>query len=239
MTSASNTPSVLMIVTSHDQLGTTGETTGFWFEELAAPYVEFASAGLQVDIASPRGGRGPVDPRSLAEPSEAVDRFKADPQAVDKLENTLVLSDVRRAYDAYFVVGGHGVMWDLADHRLLQSLLAEAFEDGRIVSAVCHLPAALVNVRLAGGEPLVKGRRVTGFTNEEERAVGLDEVVPFLIETAMEERGARFEKGPAWAPFTVTDGRLITGQNPASSAPAARDVLAALRVPAGTVRAGR
>jgi putative intracellular protease/amidase len=239
MTSAPNTSSVLMIVTSHDQLGTTGETTGFWFEELAAPYVEFASAGLHVDIASPKGGRGPVDPRSLAEPSEAVDRFKADPQAVAKLEHTLPLSEVRRAYDAYFVVGGHGVMWDLAGNRLVQSLLSEAFEDGRIVAAVCHGPAALVDVRLADGEPLVKGRRVTGFTNEEERAVKLEEVVPFLIETAMQQRGARFEKGAAWAPFTTTDGRLITGQNPASSAPAARDVLAALGVPAGTARAER
>jgi putative intracellular protease/amidase len=150
-----------------------------------------------------------------------------------KAERTQKLSEVRRPYDAYFVVGGHGVMWDLAQDADLQRLLVDAFADGRVVAAVCHGPAALVGAELPSGDALVKGRRVTGFTDEEERAVALDTVVPFLLETALRERGGRFEHGPNWEPFTVREGRLITGQNPNSSAPAARAVLEALGVPAG------
>lgn len=227
-------PAVLMIVTSHDRLGSTGEPTGFWLEELAAPYLEFTNAGLHVDIASPKGGKAPVDPRSLDDAPPAAARFRADRRAMAQVEHTLRLGDLDREYDAYFVVGGHGVMWDLAGDAALQRLLAEAFDGGRIVAAVCHGPAALVNVRLPNGEPLVRGRRVTAFTNEEERLVKLDTVVPFLLESALRERGARFESGRVWEPFTVTDGRLVTGQNPNSSAPAAREVLNLLGVAATT-----
>lgn len=231
-------PSVLMIVTSHDRLGSTGEPTGLWFEELAAPYVEFDAAGVNVDIASPKGGSAPIDPRSLQEPTPAVHQFRADPRAMAKAERTQKLSEVRRPYDAYFVVGGHGVMWDLAQDADIQRLLVGAYSGGRVVAAVCHGPAALVGAELPGGDSLVRGRRVTGFTDEEERAVALDTVVPFLLETALRERGGRFEHGPNWEPFTVRDGRIITGQNPNSSAPAAREVLEALGVPAGTAGSG-
>jgi putative intracellular protease/amidase len=215
-----------MIVTSHDRMGQSGRPTGLWFEELAAPYLEFADAGWRVDIASPDGGPAPIDPKSLEEPPPAVSRFRADRRAVLKAENTIRLRDVREAYDAYFVVGGHGVMWDLPDDPLLPRLLADAFEDGRIVAAVCHGPAALVNATLSSGEPLVRGRRVTAFTDEEERLVQLDGVVPFPLETTLRERGARFESGPAWQPYATRDGRLITGQNPNSSAQVAREVMA-------------
>ena len=174
-------PSVLMIVTSHDRMGKTGDPTGLWFEELAAPYLEFTDGGWRVDIASPQGGAAPIDPRSLEQPPAVVDRFRGDRRAVLKAENTLRVRDVREAYDAYFVVGGHGVMWDLADDPLVPRLLADAFEDGRIVAAVCHGPAALVNATLSGGEPLVRGRRLTAFTDEEERLVRLEGVVPFPL----------------------------------------------------------
>ncbi|PTL83892.1 type 1 glutamine amidotransferase domain-containing protein [Vitiosangium sp. GDMCC 1.1324] len=220
---------ILLIVTSHDQMGTTQERTGFWLEELAAPYQEFTAAGLQVDIASPRGGHAPADPRSTKETSEATRAFLADAQAVKKLEHTLVLEQVKDRYDAYFVVGGHGVMWDLATHAPLHRLLASAYERGAVVAAVCHGPAALVGVKGSDGRPLVAGKRVAAFSDEEEQAVKLDKVVPFPLETRLRELGARYERGPMWGSFAVRDGRLITGQNPASSAAAAREVLAALR----------
>jgi putative intracellular protease/amidase len=216
---------ILMIVTSHDRLGATDTKTGFWLEELAAPYLEFIRAGAQVDIASPRGGKPPADPKSESEPTPAVKAFLADAAARAKLDATLRLSDVKGGYDAYFVVGGHGVMWDLADNPALGTLLGRAYDDGKVVSAVCHGPGALVNVRLSNGEPLVKNKKVTGFTNAEEKAVGLAEVVPFLLESALRERGGAYESGPLWQPYAVTDGRLVTGQNPASSAPAAQQVL--------------
>lgn len=222
---------VLMIVTSHDQMGATQEKTGFWLEELAAPYLEFRGQGVQVDLASPLGGAAPVDPRSAAEASPAVKAFNADKDALDKLAHTLRLADITKPYDAYFVVGGHGVMWDLAENAALQKLLSGAFESGKVVAAVCHGPAALVNVRLKDGAPLVSGRRVAGFSNEEEVAAKLDKVVPFALETRLKERGGKYENGPAFKPFAVRDGRLITGQNPASSALVARQTLEAVRTP--------
>lgn len=220
---------ILLIVTSHEQMGTSGERTGFWLEELAAPYQEFVAAGAQVEIASPLGGKAPADPRSTQEPSEAVRAFLADPEAKKKLEHTLVLEQVKDTYDAYFVVGGHGVMWDLATHAPLHELLGKAWVNGSVVAAVCHGPAALVGVKDAAGKPLVAGRRVAGFSNEEEQAVKLDEVVPFALETRLRELGGRYERGPLWKSFAVRDGRLVTGQNPASSVAVAREVLTALR----------
>ncbi len=220
---------ILLIVTSHTQLGNTKEPTGFWLEELAAPYAEFTQAGAQVDIASPLGGKAPADPKSEKESSEATRAFLADAGAKKKLENTLVLEKVKDTYDAYFVVGGHGVMWDLATHAPLHSLLTAAYARGAVVSAVCHGPAALVGVKAPDGKPIVAGKRVAAFTNQEEKAGKLDTVMPFLLETRLREQGARHESGPMWGSFAVRDGRLITGQNPASSAAVAREVLAALR----------
>jgi len=220
--------SILMIVTSHDQLGSTDKKTGFWFEELAAPYLELARSGARVDIASPRGGRPPVDPKSEAEPTAAVTAFLADPAATEKLDNTLRLADIKDTYDAYFVVGGHGVMWDLAKDTALQTLLAGAYEAGKVIAAVCHGPAALVNIRLSNGKLLLANHRVAGFTNSEERAVGLAPVVPFALETYLRQRSRKYENGPDWQPFAIRDERLVTGQNPASSVLVARETLSAL-----------
>lgn len=225
---AENMKNVLMVVTSHERLGGTDEKTGFWLEELAAPYQEFVKAGASVEIASPRGGQPPVDPRSEAEPSAAVRAFHADASARSKLLKSTPLASVTEAFDAYFVVGGHGVMWDLADNPTLASLLARAYGNGKVVAAVCHGPAALVNVRLADGSHLVAGKRVSAFSNAEEAAVKLAAVVPFALETALAQRGAKYESGPLWQPFAVSDGRLVTGQNPASSALVAQKTLAAL-----------
>ena len=219
---------ILLIVTSHGELGATGQKTGFWLEELAAPYRVFVEAGVEVDIASPRGGRPPVDPKSDKEPKGDARRFLDNPEAMAKLENTLPLGAIDRSYDAYFVVGGHGVMWDLAVSAEAQATLAGAFDGGKVVAAVCHGPAALVNVRLGSGAPLVEGRRVAGFSDEEEKAVGLESVVPFPLETKLRELGGRYERGPTWGSFAVRDGRLVTGQNPASSAAVARETLAAM-----------
>ncbi len=219
---------ILMIVTSHDRLGDTDKKTGFWLEELAAPYRVFAEAGAHIDIASPKGGKPPADPGSAAEPSEDVRWFLADADAQRKLASTLSLDAVGGDYDAYFVVGGHGVMWDLANHAASQALLGRAFDQGKIVAAVCHGPGALVNVRTRDGEPLVKGRRVAGFSNDEEKAVKLETIVPFALETRLRELGGLYERGPNWSSFAVRDGRLVTGQNPQSSARVAQETLAAL-----------
>ncbi|MGK4007211.1 type 1 glutamine amidotransferase domain-containing protein [Sorangium sp. So ce1036] len=219
---------ILMIVTSHERLGETGQQTGFWLEELAAPYRAFVEAGADVDIASPEGGRPPADPKSASDPSEAVQWFLADERAQARLASTLRLDAVSADHDAYFVVGGHGVMWDLASDAAAARLLGGAFDRGKVVAAVCHGPGALVGVRLASGEPLVKGRRVSAFSDEEEQAVGLAGVVPFALESRLRALGGRYERGPMWKPFAVRDGRLVTGQNPASSALVAQETLAAL-----------
>ncbi|WP_338867848.1 type 1 glutamine amidotransferase domain-containing protein [Myxococcus stipitatus] len=220
---------VLLIVTSHSQFGDTGEKTGFWLEELAAPYEQFVQAGAQVDIASPQGGTAPVDPRSEKESSAATKAFLSDAQAKRKLAHTLVLGQVKDTYDAYFVVGGHGVMWDLATHAPTHQLLTSGYARGAVVAAVCHGPAALVGVKGPDGKPLVNGKRVAAFSNAEEKAAKFDAIVPFALETRLRELGARYESGPLWGSFTVRDGRLVTGQNPASSADTAREVLRVLR----------
>jgi putative intracellular protease/amidase len=224
----SDTKRVLMIVTSHARLGESGTLTGFWLEELAAPYGVFLDAGLAIDIASPAGGRPPADPKSETSDAEPVRRFRADREAMARLESTLPLADVAERYDAYFVVGGHGAMWDLATSDAVASLLGRAHDAGKVVAAVCHGPAALVGVRDAHGEPIVRGRRVAGFSNEEEEAAGLTAIVPFALETRLRELGAHYEQGAKWAAFAVRDGNLVTGQNPQSSAATARETLAAL-----------
>ncbi|WP_408889124.1 type 1 glutamine amidotransferase domain-containing protein [Myxococcus faecalis] len=220
---------ILLIVTSHSQFGDTGEKTGFWLEELAAPYEAFVEAGAQVDIASPEGGAAPVDPRSEKEQTESTKAFLSDAQAKKKLANTLKLAKVKDSYDAYFVVGGHGVMWDLSKHAPTHKLLSAGYARGAVVAAVCHGPAALVGVKGPDGQPLVKGKRVAGFSNAEEKAAKFDAIVPFALETRLKEQGARYESGPLWESFVVADGRLVTGQNPASSAATAREVLHQLR----------
>ena len=221
------TLSVLMIVTSHEKLGETGNKTGFWLEELAAPYLEFVKAGVDVDIASPRGGHPPVDPKS-AEAQGASGEFRRDSRAMEKLRHSIPLNEVKRPYDAYFLVGGHGAMWDLAESEVLQGLLSRRYEAGAVVAAVCHGPAGLVGVRKQNGEPLVRGLRVAGFSDEEEEAVNLTAVVLFALESKLRELGGKYERGPMWAPFVVRDGRLVTGQNPASSVAVARETLTAL-----------
>lgn len=221
------TKRILMIVTSHDRLGETDTPTGFWLEELAAPYQAFAAAGAEITIASPAGGAAPVDPKSQSSKNEAVKAFMSDAQATAKLKNTVRLDAVDETFDAYFVVGGHGAMWDLADAPRVNEVLGGAFERGAVVAAVCHGSAALVGVK-ADGKPLVAGRRVAGFSDEEEKAAELENIVPFPLESRLVELGGRYERGPNWAPFAVRDGRLVTGQNPASSALAAKLTLEAL-----------
>jgi putative intracellular protease/amidase len=223
-------PRVLIIVTSHGELGSTGQKTGFWLEELAVPYAEFVKAGADVDIASPKGGRPPVDPKSEKSDHAAVRAFLEDPTAQNKLAATLPLANVKADYDIYFVAGGHGVVWDLAGDERAHALLSKAYADGKVVAAVCHGPAALVGVRGPGGQPLVSGRRVAGFADEEEKAVGLDTVVPFLLEAKLKELGGKYERGPLWKPFAVSDDRLVTGQNPASSQLTAQKAVALLGV---------
>jgi len=223
-----NAKRILMIVTSHAELANTGKKTGFWLEELAAPYLAFVEGGANVDIASPKGGQPPTDPNSETNASPAVKTFLADPKAAAKLASTLRISEIREPYDAYFVVGGHGVMWDLAVDRDLQALLASAHTSGRVIAAVCHGPAALVNVRLPNGNFLCQDKRVAGFSNAEEAAVGLDKVVPFALQSMLSERGGKYESGPMWGSFAVSDGKLITGQNPASSLAVAKSALQAL-----------
>ncbi len=218
----------LLILTSHDRLGDTGTPTGFWLEELAAPYYELLEAGFTVDLASPKGGRPPVDPKSEKSDEAVVKRFLADRDAMKKLDTTKPLLSLDASYDAYFVVGGHGVMFDLGISEEAGAFLGRAWDAGKVVAAVCHGPAALVPVKDAAGESIVKGRRVAGFSNEEEDAVGLTKIVPYPLETKLRELGGRYERGPNWQSFAVRDGRLVTGQNPRSSAAVAKLVIEAL-----------
>ena len=222
---------ILMIVTSHAELGTTGTKTGFWLEELAAPYYELLGAlggSATIDIASPAGGKPPADPKSESSEAAAVKRFLGDEAAMAKLAATTKLADVREDYDAYFIVGGHGVMWDLASSPELARLLGSAFDAKKVVAAVCHGPAGLVLAKDAAGEPIVKGRRVAGFSNEEEESVKLTGIVPFALESKLVELGGKYERGPKWASFAVRDGGLVTGQNPQSSVAVAKLVIEAL-----------
>ncbi len=210
---------VLFVVTSNDKLGNTGEKTGFWSEEFAAPYYELLDQGVEITIASPLGGQPPIDPKS-ADPASATEdtkRFDADKVLQEKLKNTLKLSTVnQKDYDAVFYPGGHGPLWDLVEDKNSIALIESFYTHNKPVAFVCHAPAVLKNVKV-NGEYLVKGKKVTGFTNEEEAAVGLTKVVPFLLEDALTQNGAKFSKGDLWQPYAVADGLLITGQNPASS----------------------
>lgn len=222
---------VLMVLTSHDQLGDTGKPTGFWLEEFAAPYYVFKDAGAEVTLASPKGGQPPVDPKSdePANQTEATTRFKSDPDAQAALANTVKLAEVRADdYDTVFYPGGHGPMWDLANDTASITLIESFYNAGKPVAAVCHAPAALLKANYQG-QPIVKGKRVTGFTNSEEEAVQLTKVVPFLLEDELKRLGGGYEKAGDWADFTVVDGQLITGQNPASSASAARALVKLVR----------
>lgn len=220
---------ILMVLTSHDTLGDTGKKTGFWLEEFAAPYYVFKDAGAEITLASPKGGQPPVDPSSDAPDAqtEATERFKGDQAAQDALANTAVLSEVSDAgFDAIFYPGGHGPLWDLAEDAASIKLIETFAASDRPVGAVCHAPAVFKHPKAADGTPLVAGKTVTGFTNTEEDAVGLTDVVPFLVEDMLKANGGTYEKGADWASFVVTDGKLVTGQNPASSEEAARHLMA-------------
>ncbi|WP_195760032.1 type 1 glutamine amidotransferase domain-containing protein [Flavobacterium sp. LC2016-23] len=210
---------VLFVVTSNDKLGNTGEKTGFWSEEFAAPYYELLDKGIEITIASPLGGQPPIDPKS-ADPSSATEdtkRFDADQVLQEKLKNTHKLSTInQKDYDAVFYPGGHGPLWDLVEDKNSIALIESFYTHNKPVAFVCHAPAVLKNVKVKG-DYLVKGKKVTGFTNEEEEAVGLTKVVPFLLEDALTQNGAKFSKIGNWQPYAVEDGLLITGQNPASS----------------------
>lgn len=230
-----NSKRVLMIVTSNLKLGNTGRSTGLWMEELAAPFNLFEEAGFEVTIASPMGGAAPVDEASLAEGFVTPDvvRFRANPVAAGRLAYTARLADMAdtadtAGFDALFLVGGHGTMWDFVPNADLERLLESAQERGAVVSAVCHGVAGLLGAAKAR---FIEGRRLTGFSNEEEAAVGLTEVVPFLLQARLAAQGAMVETGPAFQPQVVVDGRLVTGQNPSSSRGVAQEVLRLLRDP--------
>jgi len=221
---------ILMVLTSHDQLGNTGRKTGFWLEEFAAPYFVFKDAGVQLTLASPKGGQPPIDPVSDLPENQtpAMTRFKKDASAQKVLANTAKLADMKSAdFDTVFYPGGHGPMWDLAESPISIALLESFYNSGKPIALVCHSPGVLRHVKYKG-EPLVKGKRVTGFTNEEEQEVKLTKVVPFLVEDELKRLGAIFQKVPNWQPFSVTDGRLVTGQNPASSTTGAQALLKVL-----------
>jgi putative intracellular protease/amidase len=227
---------ILMVLTSHDILGKTGRKTGFWLEEFAAPYFVFRDAGVDLTLASPAGGQPPVDPKSdLPEnQTDAMTRFKQDPRAQKELSQTVRLADVKAEnFDSVFYVGGHGPMWDLAASPVSIALIQDFYNSGKPVALVCHSPGVLRHVTYRG-EPLVKGKRVTGFTNGEEADVHLTDVVPFLVEDELLRLGAVFEKLKNWQPLAITDGRLVTGQNPASSTYAAQALLKLLGRPAAS-----
>lgn len=220
---------ILMVLTSHDQLGNSGEKTGFWLEEFAAPYYVFKDAGAKVTLASPLGGQPPLDPKSDAPDfqTEATHRFKADSDAQSALSQTLKLVEVSGAdFDAVFYPGGHGPLWDLAEDPSSIALIEAMLAAEKPVAAVCHAPAVLRHPKISAGTSVVQGKSVTGFTNSEEEAVGLTEIVPFLVEDMLKQKGGNFSKQADWQPHIVTDGLLITGQNPASSEPTARALLA-------------
>ncbi|GGD61507.1 MULTISPECIES: type 1 glutamine amidotransferase domain-containing protein [Rhizobium] len=223
---------ILMVLTSHDQLGNTGRKTGFWLEELAAPYFVFRGAGADITLASPKGGQPPLDPKSNepAFQTEDTRRFERDQAATAALANTLRLSDINQAdYDSVFFPGGHGPLWDLTNDRNALSLIEDMLAAGKPVALVCHAPGILTNVKAPDGKPIAKGRTVTGFTDSEEEAMHLVEVVPYLLEDVLKEQGAKFSKTADWGVHVVQDGLLITGQNPASSKQGARRLLEALR----------
>lgn len=223
---------ILMILTSHDQLGDSGRKTGFWLEEFAAPYYVFRDAGATLTLASPLGGQPPLDPKSdeAAAQTDATRRFKADKAAQSALAATVKLSTLKTdSFDAVFYPGGHGPMWDLAEDADSIALIGAMITAGKPVAAVCHAPAVLRHAKAPGGEPLVQGKQVAGFTNTEEAAAGLSKIVPFLIEDMLKDLGGQYSKAGDWQAHVEVDGLLITGQNPASSEPAAKALLAQLR----------
>src|SRR5215475_4513942 len=223
---------ILMVLTSHDRLGNTGRKTGFWLEELAAPYFVFRDAGVEVTLASPKGGQPPLDPKSN-EPDFQTDqtrRFERDADATRALATTVKLSDIDQAdYDSVFFPGGHGPLWDLTNDRNALSLIEGMLAAKKPVALVCHAPGILTNVKTPDGQPIAKGRSVTGFTNSEEAAVQLVEVVPYLLEDVLKKQGANFLAAADWGVHVIQDGLLITGQNPGSSQAAARTLLDSLR----------
>lgn len=219
---------ILMVLTSHDQLGDTGKKTGFWLEEFAAPFYVFKDAGAQIVLASPKGGQPPLDPKSDEADAQtpATQRFSADAESKQALATTRRLSEIAdERFDAVFYPGGHGPLWDLAEDRDSIRVIEAHYAAGKPVAAVCHAPAAFRHARTGDGAPLVDGKSVTGFSNTEEAAVGLTEVVPFLVEDMLRERGGNYQKKQDWQAFAITDGNLVTGQNPASSEAAAKAVL--------------
>jgi putative intracellular protease/amidase len=219
---------ILMVLTSHDKLGDTGRKTGFWLEELAAPYFVFKDAGHEITLASPKGGQPPLDPKSN-EPDFQTDlthRFEADDAAKAQLAQTVRLEEVSAAdFDTVFYPGGHGPMWDLAEDPVSVRLLETFYGSGKPIALVCHAPGVLRHVKGPDGQPLVKGKKVTGFTDTEEEAVGLTKVVPFLVEDELKAKGGIFSKADDWQPYVLEDGLLVTGQNPASSGPGAKKLL--------------
>ena len=223
---------ILIVLTSHSQLGNTKEKTGFWIDEFATPYYVLADSGATITIASPAGGQPPVDPKSEAADAQspATERFFKDIEAIYKVANSLKLSDiVHTNFDAVFYPGGHGPMWDLATDKTSIQLIEDFYNTQKPVAFVCHAPAALVNVKSENGNPLVKGKKVTGFSDTEEEAVGLTKVVPFLLEDELKKLGGHYSKGEDWSSFVQQDGLLITGQNPASADAVANLLLKTLK----------
>ncbi len=223
---------ILFVLTSHDQMGDTGKKTGFWVEEFAAPYYALLDKGAEITVATPKGGQAPIDPSSDTEDAQTKDtkRFKEDKEAQEIIANTKVLADVNaNDFDAVFYPGGHGPLWDLANDATSIKLIETFNEQEKPIAFVCHAPAALKRVSGTDGNPLVKGKKVTGFTNSEEEAVQLTEIVPFLVEDMLQENGGIYSKKEDWAAYAVQDGNLITGQNPASSELVAEKLLAALK----------
>lgn len=223
---------ILIVLTSHDTLGDTGRKTGFWLEEFAAPYYAFLDAGATLTLASPQGGQPPLDPKSDDPDAQTDDtrRFRQDAEAQRRMANTRRLAEVQAAdYDAVFYPGGHGPLWDLAEDAKSVSLIETMLAAGKPVAAVCHAPGVLRHAKTADGKPLVQGRQVTGFSNTEEAAVQLTAVVPFLVEDELALLGGLYSKGPDWQPHIVSDGLLITGQNPASSVGVAQALLERLK----------
>lgn len=222
---------VLVVLTSHDQLGDTGNKTGFWVEEFAAPYYVMADAGVNVTIASPKGGQPPIDPKSALPEfqTEATKRFDGDKELQTKLANSMILSEVdEQDYDAIFYPGGHGPLWDLANDKTSITLIEDFWKNNKPVAAVCHAPGVFRFVKDSDGAPLVKGKKVTGFSNSEEEAVQLTDVVPFLVEDELIKLGGDYSKGEDWGSYVLKDGNLITGQNPGSSEETAKELLALL-----------
>jgi putative intracellular protease/amidase len=223
---------ILIVLTSHSELGNTGEKTGFWIEEFASPYYILADAGAEITISSPKGGQPPVDPKSEVTDAQtpSTERFYKDNVLIDKVAHSFKLSDVNQDdYEAVFYPGGHGPLWDLTTDKTSIKLIETFYNNQKPIAFVCHAPAALVNVKAINGEPLVKGKQLTGFSNTEEEAVGLTNVVPFLLEDELTKQGAQYSKGDDWSSYVKQDGLLITGQNPGSSEEIAKLLLETLK----------